>query len=253
MKKINFHYTIFISLIISFFIGIYKEFFIVLLTLFIHEMGHLFFIIIFKKEVKRIILYPFGGVIEYDDKPDKLYKNFLISVGGILFNFFFYFLFKLLSIDLFAKLNLLFIFINLLPIYPLDGSRMLFSLFNIIFPYKISKVLISTFSLVLSVIFFPFLLYFYNAFVLILILFIFIKINIMNLVNLQINYQSYALEKYLYPNSHLKEKRTRFWIDDPFNSLFYGRNMLFDYEQFVIDEKVILEDHFKNKKMKLFE
>lgn len=248
MKKISFHYTIFIALIFSFFIGIYKEFLAILLTLFLHELGHLFFIIIFKKEVKKIILYPFGGVIEYDDKPDKLYKYFLISIGGILFNFLFYVLFFILDMDYFANLNLLFLVINLVPIYPLDGSRILFSFFNVIFPYKISRLLVSIFSLAFLIFTFPFLLFFYNAFILILLFFVFFKISIMNIINLKINYHSFMLEKYLYPNDGLKVKRTKFWINNPIESLFYGRNMLFDYEQFVIEEKVILDNYFKNKK-----
>ena len=58
----------------------------ILLIIVVHEMGHLFFMRLFKRKVKSISVLPFGGVIKIDSfLSTNIYEDLLISIGGILF------------------------------------------------------------------------------------------------------------------------------------------------------------------------
>jgi stage IV sporulation protein FB len=73
MKKFKFHYSFLILLLFSFFLGLIKEMVLIIFVLMIHEIGHLLFILLFKNSISNIIIYPFGGVINYELKNDFIY------------------------------------------------------------------------------------------------------------------------------------------------------------------------------------
>ena len=153
MKKYNFHYSFIAMLIFAIMIGLLKEILFILLTLSLHEFGHLLFLKMFNYRIDKITFFPLGGVIVYENKNDFIYKSLFITFGGIFINFVFYMLFKLFGLVLLSKINLYFLVINLIPIYPLDGGGILFLLLSMFIPYKTSKYVIHYFSLLLSVVF----------------------------------------------------------------------------------------------------
>ena len=79
-------------------------------------------------------------------------------------------------------------------------------------------------------------------------LIIFLKINVLNLSNVNKEYHDFLLDKYLYPNPNLKVRRTKVWTNNPINNFFYGYNMLFDYDNLLLDEKRLLVDLFERTK-----
>ena len=95
-------------------LGFSKEFIIVLLSFLFHELGHFLFLYLFKYKIKSISVYPFGGVIDYLNKPDFLYRYFFISVGGILVNSILFIFGCIFKLDILMDVNLLFILINLI-------------------------------------------------------------------------------------------------------------------------------------------
>lgn len=105
-----------------------------LIVLCLHEAGHLFFIIIFKIKIHRLKLYPFGFFMSIENKNIDFYKDILIYSGGIIFNMIFLYI---LPQD-YWTISILFIVINLLPIFPLDGAMAIRSLLSYFLPYKIS-------------------------------------------------------------------------------------------------------------------
>ena len=121
--KINYSF-IFLCLF-SLYIGYFDILLFFLLSLLIHELGHILFIKLFKIKINNFSLSLYGGclninTIQYNSL--KKYKKFLIYIGGIFFNFIFFIMF----IDtLFSKVNLILLIFNLLPIYPLDGYNIL--------------------------------------------------------------------------------------------------------------------------------
>lgn len=121
--KIN--YSFIFLLIFSLYTGYFKQLSLFVLCLLIHELGHILFIILFNVKIKKFNLSFYGGILELDNNQYnnlEKYKKVLIYLGGILFNFIFYLIFKKYS---FSNYHLILLIFNLLPIYPLDGYNIL--------------------------------------------------------------------------------------------------------------------------------
>lgn len=248
MKKIKIHYTFLILFILSIFLGLFKEFVCIILVLTIHEIGHLFFLKIFKYDVSLITIYPFGGVIKYKEKNDYNYRIILITLGGVIFNVLSFILFNVIGLKLLSNLSLFFFLINLIPILPLDGGRVNVFLMSYLFPYRISKIIGYILSIVISLFIIFFLIFNYDGIYLYMLLFVFIRMNITNILGIGREYNKFILLKYLNPNKDLKIKKTKFWTKRPLLSLFYGKTTLFDFETFTVCEDDLLESYYKNKK-----
>lgn len=131
--------------------GSFKQVILSFLIIIWHEMGHIFFLRIFKVSIDKISIYPFGGLIT----TNKLLnypplRELFISLGGIINQLILAFCFKKLfsfnyinsyTYYLFMKLNLSILYFNLIPIYPLDGYLILSSILNIWIPYLKSNIL----------------------------------------------------------------------------------------------------------------
>ncbi len=115
-----------------------------LLALLLHECGHLFVMRLFGIMPHQITLTPFGGVMELPVTAAATpWQDFLCALAGPLFSFLGCLFCNsmlchtaqpwLLS---FFKGNLLLLLINLLPVWPLDGGRMLKALLSFLLPEK---------------------------------------------------------------------------------------------------------------------
>ncbi|MBQ3020645.1 MAG: site-2 protease family protein [Bacilli bacterium] len=144
--KINiFTYLFFLLSMLS---GYFKEISIAYIILIIHELGHFFLMKYYDINVDNITLYPYGGMIKSNMLINtNSLRVLIISLGGILSQVLLYivmfFLYKFYVIDfnifsLFIKYNLYIIIFNLLPIYPLDGFKILSSILELIFNFKLS-------------------------------------------------------------------------------------------------------------------
>lgn len=217
----------------------------IIFVLMIHEIGHLLFIILFKNSISNIIIYPFGGVINYELKNDFVYKELLITLGGVLFNLLFYILFKLLKLELLSNINLVFLIVNLIPIYPLDGSRILTLILSVNLPYYLSKIICFIVSLTLSLILFIYIVINQSGFYYIFLIIFLIRINIFSIIKINKEYHMFLLLKYLNPNIRLKDKMTTLFTYNPIKNLFYGKNTIFDFKSFVVKEEVVLKKYFE--------
>lgn len=124
----------------------FKQLFLLFSIVFIHELGHAVVAQRFSWRVKRIVLLPFGGVAEMDEHGNRPFREELVVtlagpaqhvwlVGGA------FLLWKcdILSVDhwqLFFHYNLTIAVLNLLPIWPLDGGKLLFLLLTRFFPFS---------------------------------------------------------------------------------------------------------------------
>ena len=114
--------------------------------------------LIFKIEIKEIYIYPLGGISKFNIPLNiKPIKEFFILVMGPLFQCFAYFILlrimpdkdKIISIYHFGILSF-----NLLPIYPLDGGKLLKIVLDKFINYKDSLKLIIIISYILVILIF---------------------------------------------------------------------------------------------------
>lgn len=138
--KISIHPLFYFFLLLSALTGSFRKMILFTSLILVHELGHFLTAYFFKWDVVEIRLYPYGGCSHFqvDLNRSSLEEFFVLIMGPILQIIFTYFLtFYLRDRDILflissSKLLLLF---NLLPIYPLDGGKLLFLVFSFLFSY----------------------------------------------------------------------------------------------------------------------
>ncbi len=207
LNKLNISkYTYFIVLL-CLITGLIKELVAVSILILFHEFGHYFMSYIFNWNVSKINIYPFGGLIIFDDQIDKpLYQELLITVFGPLFQWLIFLLFicfkKYLSsyfIDSLYNYHIYMFIFNILPIIPLDGSKIINISLNKLFSYKKSNTLLSITSILFLVGFIYFFRNNYSYYIII----SFLIYEVINFIK-QSNFLFYRFlyEKYLYRNNY---------------------------------------------------
>ncbi|MDE5412456.1 M50 family metallopeptidase [Alkalihalobacterium chitinilyticum] len=126
--------------------GYFKEVIMVFLIVFIHEMGHVFAAKWFKWRISKIELLPFGGVAEMNESSNRPFREELIVIVsgptqhlwmiGASFLLVQTPLWSTADHQLFVWHNLMILGFNLLPIWPLDGGRILHLACTYKLPYK---------------------------------------------------------------------------------------------------------------------
>lgn len=210
--KIN-NYTL-ILLLLSLITGLFKEVIVIFSLIIIHELGHFIFMNIYKFNIDKIEIYPFGGVTYLDDVIDKpLYQELIVTLMGPIFQELLYlliiFLYKNNYIttyifDLFKNYNYSILLFNLLPILPLDGSKLINIVLNKIVNFRlsyISNIIVSIFTLTIFIF-----LYKYDSSYYLIMTFLVFQI-IYSIKNKNIIYNKFILEKRLYKNEFKKYKK----------------------------------------------
>ena len=202
--KINIFTYIF--LILSMLSGYGREMLIVYFILIVHELGHYILFKYYNINVNKITLYPYGGMIDNNMLINTNSKKVLIiSLGGIFIQIvlylIIYLLFKVGFIEynfykMFVRYNLYIILFNLIPIYPLDGFRILNSVLELVLSFKLSLKISIIFNFVFIILFFLYLYVFnINNYVIV----IFLLCNLINYIK-SIKYiiNKFYLERIIY-------------------------------------------------------
>ena len=113
-----------------------------------------------KYNIEKLTIYPFGGVTTINKLINSSIKSdILISISGVVFQYIIIYLstniieFSDNTLNLINLYNKLIIIFNILPIIPLDGSKLLESILNNFFSYKLSFYITITVSVISIIIF----------------------------------------------------------------------------------------------------
>ncbi len=144
--KISFHPLFIFVILISFLTGYIKYLFGIFIIVIIHELGHVFFATIFKRQITRIVLYPFGGLTKMNSAISSfVFEDLLIASGGIFFQTILgFFILELHILNLISDNVYIFIstyntsimLFNMLPIVPLDGYKIIKLFSDLLVPFK---------------------------------------------------------------------------------------------------------------------
>ena len=102
-----------------------------------HELSHILVALILKVDVKEIELLPIGINAKYENKI-SLIRELIISLAGPIASIIFSIIFEN---ETFVFMNICIAIFNLIPIYPLDGGRIVQSTLKMIFGEYIGKKL----------------------------------------------------------------------------------------------------------------
>lgn len=119
----------------------FMELCLLLIIIFVHEMGHGAAASFFSWRIKRITLLPFGGVAELDEHGNRPLREEAIVVlagplqhvwmVGVAFILNSYTIFPDDLYEMFLNFNIMILLFNLLPIWPLDGGKIVFLLLSL--------------------------------------------------------------------------------------------------------------------------
>ncbi|WP_099158650.1 site-2 protease family protein [Virgibacillus ndiopensis] len=173
VPTIHIHPILLLFIGIAFITGTFVELFIILSIVLFHELGHYAMAYFFKWRVRSIMLWVFGGVMDTDEHGNRpFHEEALVTIAGpfqhiIIYGFI---LFatnaELLSpsiIEIMFFYNTVILLFNLLPVWPLDGGKLLFLLLSLIYPYRkayhsviLISLLVCLIIIILQLFIFPF-------------------------------------------------------------------------------------------------
>lgn len=163
LSKLEIHYTTWLLILMALLAGYVKYIFIIFIIVIGHEIGHVITFKLFKIDIIKVIIFPFGGITYVNKKiHERIYKEIIWSLAGIVAQLILAIIFLTLFFDgyiasstyeIFSFYNKTILLFNLLPIIPLDGSKFINSLLNKVFSFKMSFILTNVISLIILFIF----------------------------------------------------------------------------------------------------
>ncbi len=144
LNKVNIHFFYYFVACVAILTGMFKEFIIFSSIIIVHEMGHIVASICCRWNIERIIILPFGGLTifkEHLNKPIK--EELIILLSGPMFQIVFFFIYtSIFGINsIFNNYHYAILFFNLIPIFPLDGARLINLFLNKFISFKNSHII----------------------------------------------------------------------------------------------------------------
>lgn len=162
MPKIHIHPLLMVFIMISIVTGTFINLLIMFVIVLWHELGHYMMARYFNWHIESVVLWVFGGVMKTDEHGTcRLYEDILVTMAGPLQHLFIYLVlllcdyFNILSptlLQLAFQYNVIILLFNLLPIYPLDGGKLLFYMMSLFAPFRKAYHFILIFSMCLSIV-----------------------------------------------------------------------------------------------------
>lgn len=203
---------IFLFLLLFYFTRQIEIYVIMIFFAVVHELGHLLMGLMLKMKPERIELMPFGLSISFKvnvqdinkkrgNGNQQVFKEILVASAGpltnliiLIFTYVFFGNSNFSSLVIYA--NLLILIFNLLPIYPLDGGRILNGILHILFGRLEARSLSFDISMVVTIVLTAVssigILYFHNIAIFLIVLYVWLIVLKENII--------YSRIKKLYQN-----------------------------------------------------
>ena len=237
MKHIYLDKYFLFFLLIIILTGNFNNFIVYFSLLFIHELGHAITGIILGYKLEKIVFYPMGGVTIFNLPINiSLKKELLILIMGPIMQIIGYLILKNYFLDIRVYHYTLLIF-NLLPLYPLDGGKILNIILNYYFNYLDSYKYTYIVSLIIVSLLILYNGFYFNLNLLLMTLIMFHKL-IKIYKNRYFYYQRFLLERYIYHYHFNKIKDINHIKSFYRDRIHYINN---------IREDKYLKNYFKNK------
>lgn len=237
LNKIYFHPIFLITVLMFILIGEFRFISYFMLIISVHELGHILVALCFKWNIDKIIVLPFGALTKFNEIVNKpLIEEFLIAIAGITFQILFFILTKnKIDYRYFSTINYFILIFNLIPIHPLDGSKILNIIFNKITTFK-NSILLTVIISYISIIFLATMLFRINKLVILVLTFLTLEVNKLY------KEREYIFNKFLLER-HLGEFKFRY--KKTINNVNLMKK---DYRHlFYIDNKYMTESYFLSK------
>lgn len=207
----------------------------------VHELGHLLMAKHYKWNTDKIYIYPLGGITKFDviiNKPLK--EELLIMLMGPIFQVCYFYLLTFLKVKNISNFHYFLLIFNLLPIYPLDGGRLLDILLCYIFAYRKSYNITMFISFAMYIFISCLAVYFLNSYFFLFVLFLLV-FKIFDEFNRRKEYfNKFLLERYLYTLNYKKRKIIR-----NVKEMYRDKIHLFYFKEKYITENEFLRTLFK--------
>ncbi len=205
LNKFEFHPLYWLLLLIGCLTGYFNQILLFTIIIVVHELGHIFAATYYHWNIKKIIILPLGGITIFEDTIDKPFKEeIIVNLSGPIMQIIFTLIINyLISFNNdFNYYSFCILIFNMLPIYPLDGSKILNIIFNKFFPFLLSYRI----TLIISWLFIIISFFLTNN----LMLFLGISFLIYNLIReykrINILFKTFLLERIMY---NIRYKKTR--------------------------------------------
>jgi stage IV sporulation protein FB len=186
--KVNFFF--YILFLVSIFTGYFKTFITITLITIFHELGHIIIALLLNVKIEKIVIVPFGLITIFNKKINiPIIFDFLLTIMGPFFQFLLFFVIKDENI---LNINYSLLLFNLMPIIPLDGSKLLHLILEKLFSIKVSYNL----TILISIITLISLLKYNLTILIIVIIYLFNTYKFLKDKNVYFN--KFLLERYLY-------------------------------------------------------
>ena len=240
--KVQIHPFCYIVAFIYVVTGMFRPFFWIMSLIVIHECGHILAGLFFRWNIEKVILMPMGGITIFKEALNRpVIEEFLIAFMGPFFQIIFFFLVHSnVPYSWFYKANVALLLFNLLPIVPLDGSKLLHCLCDIVFPFEQSHKIVLWISFVLLTLFGIFCIQYQN-----LILYIVATCLVCKVIeewkHASIRFHKFLLERYLYVYHFRKTRKIN---GANFLKMYRNCNHVFFINSHWVSEKRLLNNHF---------
>lgn len=249
--KISFHYTYLIMALGFLLSGYISNLLVFTSIILVHETGHYLMAKINNLEVNKIIIYPYGGITKINNKlNENINKELSVAISGIIMQLLFYLIIYLLYknnylreyiFNLFYNYNKSILLFNILPIIPLDGSKILNLILYKFIPFKLSnKIIICISFLVLIILFITN--YYELNYTMIMTISILLNNIYKNYKNINYLFNRFILERYLY-NYKYKDNRIIKKIDN----MYKNKSHIFYINKKYVKEKDYIRAFFLKK------